>query len=111
MKITPYNLELEKHIETIYNAHAPKMYGCIYNIVQNELFAAEILSKTFEEICNNYAEIKTQETKSIWYIKLAMKKTFTFLKMQDLTSENFSYINERIVALQKNIASPVLAQA
>ena len=100
-----------ENIETIYDLHAANMYGCIYKIVQSQKYAEEILTSIFEDISKNYSFDNKEYKQSIWYIKLALKKTFAFLKSQNLTTENFSSINERIVALQKNITSPVSAHA
>ena len=84
----------KNNLQTIYDAHAANMYGCIYKLVQNKQQAEEILINIFRDFASNNPPYYKSDTSTIWFIKHALKSAYLYLKEINCSESVFTYLKD-----------------
>ncbi len=88
------NIYKASYFESIYDKYAAVMYGCILNIVKEKNQAEAILRSIFLDLPSEHNFTKETDLGASWFIKLAMKKSFIFLKEYNSNDIYKSRVNE-----------------
>ena len=87
-------------IEMIYEKHAAVMYGCIYKLVPQKEFADKILSEVFIDLYKKREEHNYSINDSVWFLKLAIKAAFTFIKQGPLAKDFPAMVTQQILDIK-----------
>ncbi len=88
----------QKAFSYLYDNYSKAMYGVIYNIVQNENDAEDILQTAFLKIWNNFSAYKEEKGRLFtWMLNLVRNTTI------DFTRTTASKISSKIQAIDHNV--------
>ncbi len=69
--------------EKVYDQYGAVMYGCIIQVLKNKKNADTVLLTAFKEIAENIGYYQAAEAGVQRFLKLALQKSFEFLKANE----------------------------